>query len=347
MSSLLFSCPDIFHSYKVWVSKNPQSLGDWENSAKWVSYFIAGRINNSHILSELVYCLSNLLVMFNDRIIKKTICQVDSNTTPDKIKLWLTVIEYSEVFCELSASKIWGSAGKWVIVTCIQVFKCIARLFLVYQHKEPIIQNPPIPVLDRRDLKSNNSNYATMGDLAQEQLNSVSFTLKRSGRVVRKVDSAPPLAIRNWKPLLKAPSFSCGNNQTIEQSLAGRQLIAETIYISKPLVHLLSMACFGTETWKPWMIGLALDLTSLQLYRSCRSKSINSLTPLQRLQLSRRTVILVLYLLRSPIYERYSKDKIDGFLKALSKIPLAGLICTPLAQYLPFWQSTYFYMWST
>ncbi|KAG5885907.1 hypothetical protein JTB14_012154 [Gonioctena quinquepunctata] len=346
MSSVLFSFPEIYNSYKAWVCKNPQSLGDWENSAKWISYFIAGRINNSHVVSELVYCMSNLLVMFNDRIIKKT-RQLDSNTAADKIKLWLTIVEYSEVFCELSASKIWGVSGKWIIITCIQVFKCISRLFLVYHHKEPIIQNPPIPVLDRKNLKSNNSNFATMGDLAQEQLDSVSFTLKRSGRVVRKVDSSPPIGIRNWKPLQKTPSFSCENNQTIEQSLAGRQLMAETIYIAKPLVHLASMACFGTKTWKPWAVALVLDLTSLQLYRSCKTKNVNSLTPQQRLQLSRRTIVLILYLLRSPVYERHSRDRINGLLQALGRLPLAGLICTPLAQYLPFWQSTYFYMWST
>lgn len=42
MSSVLLSLPEIYNAYKNWVSKNPQSLGDWETSAKWISYFIAG-----------------------------------------------------------------------------------------------------------------------------------------------------------------------------------------------------------------------------------------------------------------------------------------------------------------
>lgn len=61
--------------------------------------------------------------MFNDRIIKKKYCQVDSTSSEEKLKLWLSIVEYSEVFCELSAKKIWGITGKWIVIVCIQVFK--------------------------------------------------------------------------------------------------------------------------------------------------------------------------------------------------------------------------------
>lgn len=142
MSTILFSLPELFNSYKAWVSKNPTSLSDWEQSAKWISYIVAGsffhkhkvnqlsnrffsilgRINNSHVVSELIYCLSNLLVLFNDNIIKKAgILQITDSV--EKIKLYLTVVEYSEVFFELSAKKLWGSTGKWLVIVAIQVFK--------------------------------------------------------------------------------------------------------------------------------------------------------------------------------------------------------------------------------
>lgn len=45
MTSILLSLPELFNSYKAWVSKNPSSLGDWEQSAKWISYIVAGIIN--------------------------------------------------------------------------------------------------------------------------------------------------------------------------------------------------------------------------------------------------------------------------------------------------------------
>ncbi|KAF5308853.1 hypothetical protein FQR65_LT00553 [Abscondita terminalis] len=340
MSSAIFSLPEVYTLYKNWVTKNPQTTSEFETTVKWISYFIAGRVNNSQIVSELVYSLSNLLVLFNDRLISHS--QPNQSKTPaERLKVWLTVIEYAEVFLELSALKVWGNTGKWLVIVCIQVFKCLSRMLLLFHYKENIIQHPPIPVLQRSCIDTKSS-----GDGFQQlQSHSISFTLKHSGRVIRKVDSAPPVAFRSWKPLEQVP---CDNTQAIQQSLLDKQIIAETLYVIKPILHLGSAAIFGNNTWKPWMLSLALDLYSLRLYRYCFKSDFNSLSKTQKMQISRRTVVLLLYLLRSPFYEKHSRERIETVLKSISnKVPLARLLCIPLLQYLPFWQRTYFYMWST
>lgn len=127
---------------------------------------------------------------------------------------------------------------------------------MVYRFKEPIIQSPAVPVLDRKNIKINSTSDSDIS-----QFESVSFTLKRSGRVVRKVDTSPPLSLRNWKPIENEPSFKCENNQILEKEVGPNFRIAETLYIAKPIVHLASMAYFGTDAWKQWMISLAVDLT--------------------------------------------------------------------------------------
>lgn len=308
--------------------------------------------------------------------------QIELPSSGDRLKLWLTVIEYCEVFCELSAKKLWGNGGKWLVIVAIQVFKyitwtlsyfwdckncflrCLARLFLVYHHRETIIQHPPIPPLQRSAVQAGGSQYdPSVSEVAQAQLDAISFTLKRSGRIVRKIDSSPPVAARTWKGLERSAFYD--NEQTLEQALAGRQLVAETIYVLKPLVHLGSIACFGEKTWKPWMVALLMDLSrwgergvdmrdcivsfcSLHLYRSCSKAKSNSLTKKQKLQVSRRTLLLLMYIFRSPFYDKHSRDRVHAFLLALSKnVPLIGIICNPIMQYLPYWQGTYFYMWST
>lgn len=87
-------------------------------------YVVIGRIHNSHVVSELVYCLSNLLVLYNDRIITKA-RQLEIPSSGDALKIWLTVLEYSEVFFELSARKLWGYTGKWIVIVAVQVFKYV------------------------------------------------------------------------------------------------------------------------------------------------------------------------------------------------------------------------------
>ncbi|XP_069686339.1 peroxisomal membrane protein PEX16 isoform X2 [Periplaneta americana] len=296
------------------------------------------RINTSNVLSELVYSLSNLLVLFNDRIIHSS-RRLGVVGSGDKLKTWLTVLDYSEVFIEVSARRLWGEKGKWFIVVILQIFKCAGRLLLLFHHKENIIQNPPMPPLQRKKVGED-----TQTEEAHFRLNSASFTLKRSGRVIRSVSAAPPANCRTWKPL--QPPNNNAEDDVPDHVLTEKLLLAEVLYVIKPVVHLCSMMFFGQKNWKPWLLALSVDLTSLQLYKNRQSGQ--ALSRRQRLELSRRSVGLLLYLLRSPFYEHHTCDRLQNLLHSLSNnLPLARVVCNPIAQYIPQWQDTYFYMWST
>lgn len=338
MSSVLFTLPELYRSYKSWVSQNPQVVGDFESLTKWVSYFIAGRINSSHVLSELVFSLSNLLVLFNDQIISNT-RRLRSVGSGDRLKTWLTVVEYSEVFIEISAKRLWGDKGKWIIVVILQLFKCAGRLMLLFHHKENMVQNPPIPPLQRKKLGDENDPQI---EEARIRFNSASFTLKRSGRIVRSVSAAPPVSCRTWRPL--RPPNNNVDDDVADMELDGKSLFAEVLYIMKPIAHLCSMSVYGQKDWKPWLLSLCMDLASLQMYWAQSNKSMSRR---QQLELSRRTIVLLLYLIRSPFYEHHSRDRLQALLRSMSaNLPLVHVICKPIAQYIPQWQDTYFYMWS-
>lgn len=212
-----------------------------------------------------------------------------------------------------------------------------------------MIENPPIPMLKRKKINDEEATSNGFNVTARNQLESVAFVLKRSGKVIRKVESAPPINLRNWKPV----GISNNNIENVEeipeQSLICRQIAAETVYALKPLAHLLSVYRFGDNTWKPWALSLMIDLISLHLHKiSETSGDFVKLSPKQQLQISRRYFSLLLYLLKSPFYDKYTKERLNNFLLGFcQKIPLARLIAIPLAKYIPHWQRTYFYMWST
>lgn len=345
MSSSLLELQNLYERYVKWVAGNPSALGDVELTIKWLSYFVAGKINNSSAVSELVYSLSNLLVFFNDRIIEKAHKKVFDNTrTLDRrLKVFLTTLDYCEVFIELSAHKIWGTRGRWFFIVVIQVVKCICRLILtLYCPSTKMVTNPPIPALNRKTVREPNphANASFHDNLGGE---TSGIVLKRSGRVMRKVNCSPSLMSRSWK----LPSVDDGQNFYANQPAlyGGKQVkSAELIYIFKPLIHLACMKRFGTKSWTSYLVALALDSASLRLYYKHREV----LSKDQRVELSRRCVAMLLYLLRSPFYDRYTREKIALLLNGIgNNVPLTGSIARLILSYIPHWQETYFYMWST
>ena len=89
---------------------------------------MAGRISNSNVATELIYSLSNLLCLLNDRILMADIlAQQPALEAPNKdtvrIKMFMTTLEYCEVFLELSGQQLWGRKGRWFIIVILQVIK--------------------------------------------------------------------------------------------------------------------------------------------------------------------------------------------------------------------------------
>lgn len=326
---------NLYEKYVKWVSGNPSALGDVEIAVKWLSYFVAGKINKSSAVSELVYSLSNLLVFYNDRIIEKAKGAVpceDTSPVVRRVKILLTTLEICEVFIELSAHKLWGYQGRWFIIFVVQTVKCVGRLVLTLFCRNNIVKNPPIPALNRSKLDKPTRENASF------QAEGPTVVLKRSGRVMRKVEGAPPIVARSWKPLKHEPG------EHVVQYEGRFIRAAELMYILKPMVHLACVRRYGLKSWKSYLVPMAIDVASLRIYY----KNREDLSKEQKQELARRCIAMLLYLLRSPFYDKYSKDKIAGLLTRIgNNVPLTGTITGLLQSYIPHWQETYFYMWSS
>ncbi|XP_062350120.1 peroxisomal biogenesis factor 16 isoform X1 [Cinclus cinclus] len=229
----------------------------------------------------------------------------------------------------MGTARVWGEMGRWTIIVLIQLAKAILRLLLLLWYKAGIQMSPPIVPLNREKQQPLHPQGMEDNSSGKDQ----TYIGRRSSRVVRSLQSTPSLQSRHWGSPQQREESQSRRAEEMNQPptpLGLQETIAESIYITRPLLHLLSLGVWGQRSWKPWLLSAVLDISSLSLL-----SDLKDLNRRERAELRRRTILLLYYLLRSPFYDRYSEGRILLLLRLLADyVPGVGFITRTATQFL-------------
>ncbi|ESO03391.1 hypothetical protein HELRODRAFT_185649 [Helobdella robusta] len=332
--NVLNSMQKLVEFYKKFVTLNVELVGTIENAARVFTYIVPVE---SPALSELLSSAISLTIVLNDCILRKK-AKLQSHVPPNisKISFCLNLLEEMEVFFEVTAYQHGGDLKKWVVVVIIQAVKMLLRLMLLLYFQCGMTSNAETPTLKRnqhlqsllctlkmkKDRHSNNNNNNNNNNMSTQS----SAYPSTESLCDDWISSSGHFTTQPFKPT----------------QLSARRLVGECMHITRPIIHLSSLYLCGLKSWKPWLISFAVDISSLLLVGTARD-----LNCVEQVEMKRRTMMMVLYLLRSPFYDSYSRMKIFFALAFLMrKIPILHIVLKPLLDFIPLWQKVYAYVWS-
>jgi peroxin-16 len=133
------------------------------------------------------------------------------------------------------------------------------------------------------------------------------------------------------------------------KGISGRLfLLGEVVHIFRPLLYVLLIKKFGIKSWTPWLVSLAVEITSLGIHSRAtdlhqRGGKVHQLSSAERDELKRRKMMWALYVMRDPFFTRYTKRHLQKAEKVLDPVPLIGFLTGKLVELVEGAQTRYTY----
>ncbi|KAG0659819.1 Peroxisomal membrane protein pex16 [Rhodotorula mucilaginosa] len=134
----------------------------------------------------------------------------------------------------------------------------------------------------------------------------------------------------------------------------GIKKLAEIIYILRPLIYVIAMRRYGRRHTLPYLLSLALEYLAYSLRCSSTSRlatnkasgpmlPVKTETELEKQETSKRARQFWWYLVRGPVWEGWTKPRLEAIAGKFQDKPLIGFVSTLLQDYVPLIDEYYYY----
>jgi peroxin-16 len=310
---------------KKWVLDNTETLGSIEGMLRTVLFLMPGRFRDSEVILELLYSSVGLLSLSHDIIVLEHLQKERANPLLLDLPLpppsshstlkWLSFFRNSELLFEMVSKQVFGNKAKWRTIIAIEVVKTALKLDLLWEMGGRMILHQIVP--QYRDHPAFKKYVDGEGAPRRQTL-----------REMRKVSANK---WNQFKSTVKRGDNSMGQETWI---------LSELLFILRPIIYLMLIFRWGHKSWKAWIICLVLDLLSLRRYM----QNSHRLTEPQQEEVQRRTPLLLLYLLRSPMFDFISKQSPLVGDKVTTALPFLKGLLGAIYENIAVYRQHYFYI---
>ena len=142
--------------YAEVISEDLEWTSRMEGVVRAASYLMT--LGHSEIVSELIYSLSNLMVLFNDSIILSILRKKSRQSVLKRVLFRaLAIVETFQVTIEMVTRRYLGNRWKWTVIALVSLFKSLSRGLLVFYLRAGVSHYQVSRPVDRQTISRRDS----------------------------------------------------------------------------------------------------------------------------------------------------------------------------------------------
>jgi peroxin-16 len=327
-------------TYSEFVTKQAPVIAQIESTLKSLSFVLPGRFKDSEIISEALYSGIKLLGHYHDHILYSQV-QTQNPQKETEFNRYirfalkdfrfgitnhtLAAVSSLQTFLEMAALKCFNKKVQEKGIVYITLLKTMLRLtmFELGAHKMLLHSQTLERTFDLSRVDEKQSDLSWKSSRTNKEYKSV-----RALQKTQKTFEEPMEFL-----LSKAGEIDA---KSMLRELNGYERFKEYMYILVPLLYVVLLKKYG-KSYKAFIPCFLVHVWTLY-------PDSNSLkTEFERKEEENRKWLLLYYFLQFPLYETFTKKKVESIAKFFKGRLLFGAIGTVLNDYTNLWDNYHFY----
>jgi peroxin-16 len=125
-------------------------------------------------------------------------------------------------------------------------------------------------------------------------------------------------------PLPPPPGLTLRDALREDRARLALKLVGEVCHIARPLAYASSMKKHGRKSWRPLLVSASLDVTMFACLNAAGGADESRFSSSEKMEARRRRKSTWFYLMRSPVFERFTEPALKATGSVVNPIPLIG-----------------------